>query len=287
MTSISELINRIISYNDMLDNPHKPPHSSNLLHQLNKRETTRRLREFNDICESYLNFRDKGTQLSLDLDVYVNQLVDAINEYLDILKDININHQADFKSSVIPEMFFLILYKAIKSYSEDYYVSAQSDVPIECMFDLQGGSRMMFKTKRLDMLVYKASKLIFDNNTIPFNIPLIAMEVKTNLDKNMMSGIEHSVTALKKTFPNSLYFVVTEYADMAIDKLNYASSSIDEIYILRQQKRASVRKNMNLRNNINPELVLDIAKQCIKLMENVHIIIPSTEVRMTTGKLIH
>ena len=74
---------------------------------------------------------------------------------------------------------------------------------------------------------------------------------------------------------------------MAIDKLNYASSGIDEIYILRQQKRATVRKDINLRNNINAELVLEIANQCIRLMEDVHIIIPSTEVRMTTGKLIH
>ena len=287
MMSISELINRIESYNALLDNPHIPPHSSNLLHQLNKREATRKLREFNDICESYLNFREKGAQLSLDLDFYVNQLVESINEYLDVLKDININHQADFKSSVIPEMFFLILYKVVKTYRENYYVSAQSDVPIECMFDLQGGSRMMFKTKRLDMLVYKASQLTLDSNTIQFTIPLIAMEVKTNHDKNMMSGIEHSVTALKKTFPNSFYFVVTEYSDMAIDKLNYASSGIDEIYILRQQKRATVRKDINLRNNINSELVLEIANQCIKLMEDVHIIIPSTEVRMTTGKLIH
>lgn len=287
MMSIPELIERVVSYNEMLDNPHIPPHSSNLLHQLGKSDATRKLREFNDICASYLNFREKGSQISLDLDSYVNHLVDATNDYMDVLKDVNINHQADFKSSVIPEMFFLILYKVVKTYDENYFVSAQSDVPIECMFDLQGGSRMMFKTKRLDMLVYKDSQLTLDNNTIQFIIPLIAMEMKTNLDKNMMSGIEHSVTALKKTFPNSLYYVVTEYSDMAIDKLNYASSGIDEIYILRQQKRASVRRNINLRNNINPELVLEIANQCIRLMEDVHIITPSTEVRMTTGKLIH
>ena len=146
---------------------------------------------------------------------------------------------------------------------------------------------MMFKTKRLDMLVYKESVLSLDSNSTQFNIPLIAMEMKTNLDKNMMSGIEHSVTALKKTFPNSLYYVVTEYSDMAVDKLNYASSGIDEIYILRKQKRADVRRNINLRNNINASLVLEIAQQCIKQIQQVHIILPSTDERMTTGKLIH
>lgn len=287
MISIEELTTRITSYNEQLENPHIPPHSSNLLHQLSKRDAARKLREFNDVCNSYLRLREVGNQITLDLNDYVSQIVDATNAYMDVLLTVNYNHQADFKSSVIPEMFFLILYKIVKTYQEDYFVSAQSDVPIECMFDLQGGSRMMFKTKRLDMLVYKDSQLSLDGATIPFIIPLIAMEMKTNLDKNMMSGIEHSVTALKKTFPNSLYYVVTEFSDMAIDKLNYASSGIDEIYILRQQKRAAVRRDLNLRNSINPELVLEIANHCIQLMEEVHTIIPSTEVRMTTGKLIH
>ena len=113
------------------------------------------------------------------------------------------------------------------------------------------------------------------------------MEMKTNLDKNMMSGIEHSVEALKKTFPNSLYYVITEFSDMAVDKLNYASSGIDEIYILRKQKRAEIRRNINNRNDIDVNLVLEIASECTHQMELVHQVIPSTDIRMTTGKLIH
>ena len=284
---ISEITNRIVEINESVENPHIPPHSSNLLHQLEKKDATRKVSEFNRICDYYFQFRNVASQIALDLEQYVGQLTESVNDYMDILKDIDIIHQSDFKSSVIPEMFYFLLYKIVKHLGEPYYVSAQSDVPIECMFDLQGGSRMMFKTKRLDMLVYKESVLSLDSNPTQFNIPLIAMEMKTNLDKNMMSGIEHSVTALKKTFPNSLYYVVTEYSDMAVDKLNYASSGIDEIYILRKQKRADVRRNINLRNNINASLVLEIAQQCIKQIQQVHIILPSTDERMTTGKLIH
>lgn len=284
---ISEIQNRIVELNESIDNPHLPPHSTNLLHQLGKNNASRNVGVFNDICNSYFHFREAASYIDIDLEQYVERLTDSVNNYTNVLKDINITHQSDFKSSVIPEMFYFLLYKIVKCTNEPYYVSAQSDVPIECMFDLQGGSRMMFKTKRLDMLVYKDSELSLDNNPIQFNIPLIAMEVKTNLDKNMMSGIEHSVTALKKTFPNSLYYVVTEYSDMAVDRLNYASSGIDEIYILRKQKRAEVRRNLNLRNDISSSLVLEIAQHCIELMQKVHIEILSTDVRMTTGKLIH
>lgn len=210
MMSISEMIQEIQSVNALIENPHIPPHSSNLLHQLCKRDAITRITQYGEVVETYLAFREQASHLSEDLQTFVEGLTETLNRYLDVLKDVNISHQADFKSSVIPEMFFLLLYKIVKSTNEDFIVSAQTDIPIECMFDVHGGSRMMFKTKRLDMLVYKDSELSLDNSSIRFPIPVIAMEMKTNLDKNMMSGIEHSVASLKKTFPNSLYYVITE-----------------------------------------------------------------------------
>lgn len=287
MRSINELKEIIEGFNNRLDNPHIPPHSSNLLHQLNKRDANNKIRQYNELCEWYFAFRESASNILLPFKDYTVGLVESTNNYLEFLKNFNSCHQSDFKSSVIPEMFFLLLYKIVKEHNESYFVSAQSDVPIECNFDLQGGSRMMFKTKRLDMLVYKLSQLSLDGFSQDFIIPLIAMEMKTNLDKNMMSGIEHSVEALKKTFPNSLYYVVTEFSDMAIDKLNYASSGIDEIYILRRQKRAEVRRDIDNRNVVDCALVQEIASECIQQMELVHQETPSTEIRMTTGKLIH
>lgn len=287
MKSIKELKEKIEDYNGRLENPYLPPHSSNLLHQLGKNDAKDKVLQYNELCKFYFEFREAACHIEMPFVSYTEDLVKSTNKYMEFLKTFNSCHQSDFKSSVIPEMFFLLLYKIVKEHNEPYFVSAQSDVPIECIFDLQGGSRMMFKTKRLDMLVYKLSKLTIDNNTQDFIIPLIAMEMKTNLDKNMMSGIEHSVEALKKTFPNSLYYVITECSDMAIDILNYASSGIDEIYILRRQKRADVRKDIDNRNDIDVNLVIDIASECIKQMEQVHKEVLSTETRMTTGKLIH
>lgn len=287
MTSISDLIQRIQSANDLIENPHIPPHSSNLLHQLGKSDATTKLHLYTEIVGAYLRFREAASHLSEDLSTFVESLTDALNSYMDVLKDMNISHQADFKSSVIPEMFFLLLYKIVKSTEEDFLVSSQTDIPIECMFDVHGSSRMMFKTKKLDMLVYRNSTLSLDNSPVQFPIPLIAMEMKTNLDKNMMSGIEHSVASLKKTFPNSLYYVITEYSDMAVDKLNYASSGIDEIYILRQQKRAKARNDINCRNPISRSLVLEISQHCVEHMQLLTQSMPATDVRMLTGKLIH
>lgn len=223
-----------------------------------------------------------------DITSYVKNILNATNEYMDILNEYNpFRHQADFTSSIIPEMFFLLMNRIISKIGKDYVVSAQSDVPIECMFGLKGGSKLLYKSKRLDMLVFKRTELIFDSTSYPFIIPIVAMEIKTNLDKNMMAGIEHSVESLKKTFPNCLYYVVTEFSDMALDKLNYASSDIDEIYIIRKQKRASVRNNKEVKHKLDYKLVLEIINSCIRQIESVENEKNPIADRMQTGKLIN
>ena len=117
-------------------------------------------------------------------------------------------------------------------------------------------------------------------------IPLIAIECKTNLDKNMISGIEHSVTELKKTFPECRYFVVTEVSDFDVKKSNYASSGIDEMYILRQQKRGPIRNDPTLRKPINQLLVQEIAEILIHNIDAMNADIAGLDTRMQTGKLI-
>ena len=102
----------------------------------------------------------------------------------------------------------------------------------------------------------------------------------------MLAGIENSVAALKRTFPNCLYFVVTEFADLATDKLNYASTDIDEIYVIRNQKRASVRGNKNSKNTINKTLVMEMVSKTASLLKSFSEEQQTIEQRMTLGKLI-
>lgn len=288
MISYEELIERINSYNSQLLNPNIPPHSSNLLHQLGRKDK-KNLAFFNRICRQYFKMRTRGVDLSCNFEKYVMNLVDATNQYMDLCVGNKLfSHQSDFTSSIIPEMFFLIMYKIVKELKlgSDYIVSAQSEVPIECMFDLQNGGRMMFKTKRLDLLVSNNTSISLGSKSYPFVIPIIAMEMKTNLDKNMMSGIETSVAALKSTFPHCVYFVITEFCDLATDKLNYASSDIDEIYIIRNQKRSEVRKSGNTRNEISANLVLEVSSICKNQLNNAMKSVVSLEKRMANGKLI-
>ena len=287
MKSYEELIEELSKYDATIVGQELPPHSTNLMHQLNKKNA-KNLRLFNDVCSRYFKFRkevsDRKTE---DLAEFVDRVVDKTNSYMDYFSTNNpFSHQQDFTSSIIPEMFYFIFSRIIESTKIPLVVQAQNNLPIECMFDLYGGGRLLFKNKRLDLSLCKKSKLALDGVSHDFVIPMLAMEIKTNLDKNMLAGIENSVSALKRTFPNCMYFVVSEFADLATDKLNYASTDIDEIYIIRNQKRASVRGNKNSKNAINKALVMELALEAVSLLASISEEQLTLEKRMKLGKLI-
>ena len=219
------------------------PHGSNLLHQLNKRELGREAL-YESILALYIETRIVPYN-NEDLRSYVRAVVEKTNCYMNHFWPSENNpftHQADFTSSIIPEMLCTVFGNIISSKGIDLEVSAQKDLTIECVFDITGGGKIWLKNKRVDVAVVKLSELSFGGETTELPIPLLAIECKTNLDKNMLSGIEHSVTELKKTFPNCRYYVITECSDFDVAKSNYASSGIDEIYILRRQKTWSDKK---------------------------------------------
>lgn len=91
---------------------------------------------------------------------------------------------------------------------------------------------------------------------------------------------------MKKTFPNCHYFVVTECSDFDVKKSNYASSGIDEMYVLRKQKRGVIRRNPDLRNPIDASLVYEIASLLISNIYAIRADAVDLTTRMQNGKLI-
>ena len=287
MKTYEQLIEQLSKYDTKIKGQALPPHSTNLMHQLNKKEAAN-LQLFNEVCVRYFRLREvASSRRKMDLAEFIGLVVDETNSYMELFATSSpFSHQQDFTSSIIPEMFYFIFSRIIKDSDIPLIVQAQDDLPIECMFDLHDGGRLLFKNKRLDLSLCRKSVLSLDGVKHNFVIPLIAMEIKTNLDKNMLAGIENSVSALKRTFPKCLYYVVTEFADLATDKLNYASTDIDEIYIIRNQRRASVRGNKNPKNSINKTLVMELALNAVLLMNSFSKEQLTLEERMKRGKLI-
>ncbi len=90
-----------------------------------------------------------------------------------------------------------------------------------------------------------------------FDVPAIAIECKTYLDKNMLEGSSRSAEELKARNPNGLYMVVMEWIKLA-DAVNLRKYKVDQIYVLRRQKNTDRDKRYlqgYVKNPIDAEVV--------------------------------
>lgn len=266
------------------------PHCSNIMHQLGKENLDETF--YTELLKHYLEIRKVKLYLqNVDeedkvLKDFIYELVEKTNLYYTFVSSMNISHQSDFKSSIIPEMLCKILQTFLHVNNNNLKVSAQRDLIIECTYDLNNGDVIVFKNKKVDVAVFDEFDFKFgDNVNLKFPIPIWAIECKTNLDKNMLSGIQFSSQELKKTFPRSKYFVITEFTDFDLNA-NYADSDIDEIYCLRNQTRNEYRKNKSIPNPLNADLVYEIALIFWRELQQKDNFLDTIKNRMLTGKLI-
>lgn len=68
-----------------------------------------------------------------------------------------------------------------------------------------------------------------------FDMPALAIECKTYLDKTMLESCSTTGEQLKKNNPNAMYIVVAERLKLS-EAVNLKNCKIDQIYILRKQK---------------------------------------------------
>jgi hypothetical protein len=68
-----------------------------------------------------------------------------------------------------------------------------------------------------------------------FQIPAVAIECKTYLDKTMLEGSSTAAEQLKFRNPNALYLMVSEWLKLT-GNVNLRKFKVDQIYVLRKQK---------------------------------------------------
>ena len=82
-----------------------------------------------------------------------------------------------------------------------------------------------FRTRAID------SEVMTDT----FDLPVVAIECKTYLDKTMLEGSSTAASQLKSKNPDALYFVCSEWLKLT-NSINLKKYQVDQIYVLRKQK---------------------------------------------------
>ncbi|MCZ6804328.1 MAG: Bpu10I family restriction endonuclease [Proteobacteria bacterium] len=86
-----------------------------------------------------------------------------------------------------------------------------------------------------------------------WDLPAIAIECKTYLDKTMLQDVSTAAAQLKQKNPNALYLVVSEWLKLT-ESVNLKKYKIDQIYILRKQKNTD-REFVMLLNTIKIQFI--------------------------------
>ncbi len=91
-----------------------------------------------------------------------------------------------------------------------------------------------------------------------FQIPAVAIECKTYLDKTMLEGASMAAEQLKFRNPNALYLVVSEWLKLT-ENVNLRKFKVDQIYVLRKQKNTDREYRFLPDYEKNP-IYLDVAE---------------------------
>lgn len=93
-----------------------------------------------------------------------------------------------------------------------------------------------------------------------FDIPAVAIECKTYLDKTMLEGASTAAKELNARNPNAIYMVVSEWLKLSSD-VNLRKYDLDQIYVLRKQKNTDREFRYvkgYVKNPIDPAVVVHL-----------------------------
>ena len=93
-----------------------------------------------------------------------------------------------------------------------------------------------------------------------WDIPAVAIECKTYLDKTMLQDVSTAAEQLKQKNPNAMYIVVAEWLKLT-ESVNLKKYKIDQIYVLRKQKNTDREFRYDAGYQKNP-IYADVVEHC-------------------------
>jgi hypothetical protein len=222
------------------------------------------LSQFKTVEDAYEKYRNEIDAVeSLDDDGILH-IVDALNEYrrvaIPLFDSVKNSGQTGLGSTIMEEFFFLLFNKRINKMKLEHnnlfigkgnsYVSLSfTPNSFETVFEKPIAN---IHTKDQDFVlgVNVGIEVIADGSsqTTMTVIPVVAIECKTYLERNMLDSCAATAGRLKNAMPYCIYIVASEYMKMsdASPKL----TDIDEVYILCKAKNSERERRRN--NNQEP-----------------------------------
>lgn len=205
----------------------------------------------------------------------IKNRVKLLNEYKDFLDRQHYAEKFDSRSnlhsSVLEEFMYYLFRDLVHSISKDALIGKSHSFK-DVFFRASSYSAMVksanawVEKKDHDFAIGTSVKvsMVCNGQTVKedhdWDIPAIAIECKTYLDKTMLQDVSTAAEQLKQKNPNAMYIVVSEWLKLT-ESVNLKKYKMDQIYVLRKQKNTDREFRYDPKYKKNP-IYTDVVKHC-------------------------
>lgn len=213
-----------------------------------------------------------------DSDIVVER-VKLLNEYKDFIDEKKYAEKFDSRSnlhsSVLEEFMYYLFRDLVASVSKNALIGKSHSFK-DVFFRAPSYKEMLIsphalvETKDHDFAIgtsLRATMQCHGSEIIKeysWDIPAIAIECKTYLDKTMLQDASTAAEQLKQKNPNAIYIVVAEWLKLT-ESVNLKKYKIDQIYILRKQKNTDREFRYSSNYHKNP-IYEDVVVHCFDVV---------------------
>lgn len=203
--------------------------------------------------------------------------VKLLNEYKDFLDQQHYAEKFDSRSnlhsSALEEFMYYLFRDLVKGISENALIGKSHSFK-DVFFRAPSYKEMvkipyaLFEIKDLDFAIGASVKATMtcqgstETEEHDWDIPAVAIECKTYLDKTMLQDASTAAEQLKQKNPNAMYIVVAEWLKLT-ESVNLKKYKIDQIYVLRKQKNTDREFRYDSSYQKNP-VYEDVVEHCFK-----------------------
>ena len=188
--------------------------------------------------------------LTNDDEQIITRRVELLNNYKDFLDQQHYAEKFDSRSnlhsSVLEEFLYYLFEDLVSSISPNALIGKSHSFK-DIFFkptdfaEMVDAPHALIEVKDHDFAIGTSIKasLKCRGSTIvekhKWDVPAVAIECKTYLDKTMLQDVSTAAEQLKQKNPNAMYIVVAEWLKLT-ESVNLKKFKIDQIYVLRKQK---------------------------------------------------
>lgn len=181
-----------------------------------------------------------------------------------------ITPQSKFRPSALEEFIYYILkdIPAVHSLGLKF-----TNKKVFAGMSIDHNGRIIIKGKDVDVALVKEEKISFDKRkSIRIAVPVVAIEVKTYVDKTMWNEAQYTAQIIKHGNPECKVYLIAETNAVKIEEL-LPESPVNEVFILRKDSNAKIDRDTVF------EFVNEIKNSLEKIQKRPH--------RKPPGRLLH